>query len=123
MIPCHAKVTCDDGTTLEVNCIMVGVCNGIAFGGNIRLSPVSEIDDGFLDVIIMQMPEDGKIMKVLPKFVKGKHMDMPITTHIRCKKVEIESDAAVELDGEIYKDLPFNCEVVEKGLTIFTPSK
>ena len=47
---------------------------------------------------------------------------MPITTHIRCKKVTIESDADIELDGEIYRNLPFDCEVIEKGLTIFTPS-
>lgn len=122
MIPCNATITCDDGQPFKVNCIMAGVCNGIAIGGNIRISPVSKIDDGFLDVIIMQMPENGKVMKILPKFVKGKHMDMPITTHIRCKKVTIESDADIELDGEIYRNLPFDCEVVEKGLTIFTPS-
>ena len=106
MVPCNATITCDDGQPFKVNCIMAGVCNGIAIGGNIRISPVSKID----------------VMKILPKFVKGKHMDMPITTHIRCKKVTIESDADIELDGEIYRNLPFDCEVVEKGLTIFTPS-
>ena len=123
MIPCNATVTCDDSQPFKVGCIMVGVCNGLAFGGNIRLSPVSKIDDGFLDVIVMQMPENCKVMKVLPKFVKGKHMDLPITTHIRCKKVRVESDAKVELDGEIYDNLAFDCEVVENGLTIFAPSK
>ena len=122
MIPCNATVTCDDSQPFKVGCIMVGVCNGLAFGGNIRLSPVSKIDDGFL-VIVMQMPENCKVMKVLPKFVKGKHMDLPITTHIRCKKVRVESDAKVELDGEIYDNLAFDCEVVENGLTIFAPSK
>lgn len=123
IIPCHAVVTCDDQKPLDVNCIMAGVCNGIAFGGNIRLSPVSKIDDGYLDVIIIQMPEDGNVMKLLPKFVKGKHMDMPITTHIRCKKVKIVSDVAVELDGEIYENLAFDCSIAEKALNIFVPSK
>lgn len=122
IIPCRATVTVDDGQPQKYDCIMAGVCNGIAFGGNIRLSPLSKIDDGLLDVIIMQMPEDGKVMKLLPKFIKGKHMDMKgVTTHIRCKKVRIESDAAVELDGEIYRGLSFDCEIVPKGLTIFTP--
>lgn len=121
MIPCHATLTVDDGQPVQYDCIMAGVCNGLAFGGNIRISPLSEIDDGLLDVIIMQMPKDGKIMPLLSKFIKGKHMDLPITTHIRCKKVRIESDADVELDGEIYRDLSFDCEIVPKGLTIFTP--
>ena len=31
--------------------------DGIAkFGGNIRICPVAEINDGYIDVIIMQMP-------------------------------------------------------------------
>ena len=121
MVPCRATISVDSNPPVTYDCIMAGVCNGKAFGGNIRISPLSEIDDGLLDVIVMQMPKSGKIMKLLTKFIKGKHMDMPITTHFKCKKVHIESDAAVELDGEIYKDLSFDCEVIHNGLTIFTP--
>ena len=121
MVPCNATVTIDDGQPVKYSCIMVGVCNGKAFGGNIRICPVAEINDGYIDVIIMQMPQKGNIMKLLTKFVKGKHMDMPITTHFRCKKVHIESDADIELDGEIYKNLSFDCEIVPNGLTIYTP--
>lgn len=120
-VPCHATVTADDGEIRKYECIMVGVCNGLAFGGNIRISPLSKIDDGIIDVIIMQMPKSKKIMSILPKFVKGKHMDMPITTHIRCKSVKIESDCAVQLDGEIYRDLAFDCKIVEGGINVFMP--
>ena len=98
---------------------MAGVCNGIAIGGNIRLSPLSLIDDGKLDVIVMTMPENGRIMSVLPKFVKGKHMDLPITHHFVTDEVHIESDRPVQLDGEIYRNLSLDCKIVKGGLKTY----
>ena len=111
-----------NGTEEEYDCIMAGVCNGVAIGGGMTLSPISKIDDGVLDVIVMTMPEDGKIMKVLPKFVSGKHMDMPITHHFKCEKVKVTSYSGkpVQLDGEIYRDITLDCEIAAGGLKIFT---
>lgn len=110
-----------NGETHDFDCIMAGVANGIAFGGNIRLAPTAILDDGKLDVIVMQYPEDGKIMKVLPKFIKGKHMNMPITHHFLCDEVSVEGDYPVELDGEIYEGLKLDCKIVKGGLTTFVP--
>ena len=111
----------EGGETKNVKAIMIGVCNGNQFGGGIKLSPVSKCDDGVLDVIIMTMPTDGKIMKVLFKFTSGKHMNMPITTHIKCDSISIRTKSGypVELDGEIYDDLNFDCEIVKGGLKTF----
>ncbi len=116
--PYHVCVTVD-GTTTEYDCIMAGVCNGRAFGGNILLSPRSEIDDGKLDVVIITMPEDGKIFPVVPKFLKGKHIDMPITHCYKCDEVLITSKKPVQLDGEIYRGLSLDCKVVKGGLKTF----
>lgn len=108
-----------NGEEHTYDCIMAGVCNGVAFGGNIRLSPASLLDDGKLDVIVMSLPADGKIMKVLPKFVKGKHMDLDITRHFVCDEVHIEGDYPVELDGEIYRNLSLDCKVVKGCLRTY----
>ena len=117
-----------NGETVEKSCIMVGICNGTSFGGGIKLSPDSKIDDGKLDLIIMEKKERS-LLKILPKFKKGKHMDFPETTHYVVDEVEIvnrglhgEENAVrppIELDGEIYSELPFNCRVIKGGLTTF----
>lgn len=108
------------GETRTETCIMVAVCNGTCIGGNIKVSPISKLDDGKLDVIIMKMPEDGNLMKVLPKFTKGKHMDMPITTHIVCEEVSIDPiGRKINVDGELYSDVAFDCKIVKGGLKTF----
>lgn len=107
-----------NGETSDHDCIMAGVCNGIAIGGGITLSPLSKIDDGKMNVIVMRMPDDGKLMRVVPKFVKGKHMDLPITTHVTCESAEIISydGKPIQLDGEIYRDKTLRCTLVAGGL-------
>ncbi len=120
--PYKLEVTANGQTTYH-ECIMAGVCNGTCFGGNIKLSPQSKIDDGLINLVVMRMPDDGKIMKVLPKFIKGKHLNLDITTHFTCEEVTItpKENISVELDGEIYSDLILNCKVIKGGLKTFLP--
>ena len=107
------------GESHEFDCVMVGVCNGKYFGGNMCLAPLAEVDDGKLEVIVITMPENGKIMRILPKFVRGKHMDMPITKRFICEEVNIGTEKPVEIDGEIYKGLAFDCRIVKGGLLTY----
>lgn len=108
-----------NGEKHDFDCIMAGVCNGIAIGGNMKISPLSEVDDGLLDVVVITMPEDGKVLPVLPKFLVGKHMGLDITHHFRCKEVEILAPYPVQLDGEIYRDLPLHCKIEKAKLRTF----
>ena len=101
------------------DCIMLGVCNGTQFGGGIKLCPVSSADDGKMDVIIMTKPKHTPTVFVMPKFVKGKHMDMPYTKHIVCESIKVTTPAPIELDGEIYYDLDFDAHIVKGGLKTF----
>lgn len=108
-----------NGETHNFDCIMVGVCNGTQIGGGIRLSPVSIADDGKLDIIVMEKPKHTPTVLVMPKFVKGKHMNKPYTHHMLCESVKVITPAPLQLDGEIYYDLPFDAHVVKGGVKTF----
>lgn len=110
-----------NGVTKTYDCIMAGICNGKQFGGGIKLSPASVTDDGKLNVVVMRMPKNKKLLGALIKFVRGKHLKLDITEHFLCEKATVTSPDkfSVQLDGEIYDDLPFVCEVVKGGLKTF----
>lgn len=116
--PYPVEVTID-GNTTHFDCIMAGVCNGTQFGGGIKLSPLSKADDGKLDVIIMEKPKRVPTVLVMPKFVKGKHMNKPYTHHIACESIKILTKAPLELDGEIYTDVPFDAQIIKGGVKTF----
>lgn len=116
--PYHVEAEIN-GEVNSYDCIMLGVCNGTQFGGGIKLSPVSIADDGKMDVIIMTKPKHKPTVFVMPKFVKGKHMNLPYTHHFVCEKIKVTTTAPIELDGEIYYDLDFDAQIVKGGLKTF----
>ncbi len=109
-----------DGQKKSYECIMVGVCNGAYFGGGMKLSPFSDISDGKLNLVVIKMVKRSKIKFILPKFLRGGHIDMYFTEHYLVDKVKISYDESykVELDGEIYSGLDFNCHVVQGGINM-----
>lgn len=118
--PYRLTVTAD-GITNVYDAIMVGACNGTQIGGGIRLSPASVADDGKLNAVIMTMPQSGGLTKALLKFKAGKHLNEPYTTHLLCEELSALSDEhfPVQLDGEIYYDLPLVCRVVKGGIRLW----
>lgn len=119
--PYNLDVTIDGTTINYPNCIMIGVCNGTCIGGGMKISPHSDLSDNKLNVIIIQMPKDGKLMKALYSFLPGKHIDKEFTTEIICDSVKITSkdNYPLQLDGEIYKDLEFDCKLIKNGIRTF----
>lgn len=116
------KMTLSDGTTSEHDCFIVAVCNGQYYGGGMRVSPHSDIYDGKLDVVIVHTVKRSRIPGLVPKFLKGKHIDMDFTETHKADAVEIECETSklVNIDGELIA-LPFKARLVKGGLKMYAP--
>ena len=110
-----------DGETKHYKSVIAGICNGNQFGGGLKLSPLSKQNDGLLDLVIINMPPNGNIWPALIKFLQGKHIDLPITTHIKCEQVVITptDGRPVQMDGEIHENYVLDCKIVKSGLKTF----
>ncbi len=116
------KIAVDaNGEHVDEEVIMVGVCNGIAIGGGMRLSPRSNPSDNVMEVVSVRMPKNGKIMKALFGFLKGKHIDKEYTSCRTCDAAKITPAVpqTVQLDGELYDGLPFECTLIKNGIRTF----
>lgn len=111
-----------NGETHDYKCVMIGVCNGTQIGGGMKLSPLSSATDGKLDVVVIEKPKHTPTIFLVPTFTKGKHMNKSFVRHIICDKVSITTPAPIQLDGEIYYDLPFEASIVVGGLKTFAKS-
>lgn len=111
-----------DGGTNDYECLMVGACNGTHFGGGMKLSPHSSLSSGKINLIIIKMVERRRIKFILPRFLTGKHIHMDFTEHYLTDHVRITSPAKykLQLDGEIYSDMEFDCRIVPSGINMFT---
>lgn len=91
-----------DGVQRELEAIIVAVANGRYFGGGMMVAPHADISDGLLDVCMIQNVSRLKALRLLPMFITGQHLDLPITEYIRAKEIVIEQDRdIIQADGEL----------------------
>lgn len=89
--------------TITKNALFITVGNGKCCGGKFHLTPNAKIDDGLFDFCIIDKISRRKIVKLLPKTIKGEHTNFPVVTMLKGKEINIKSneDLPVYMDGEI----------------------
>ena len=110
-----------DGVVQMREVLLAAVCNGSQFGGGIKICPTAKVDDGKISAVIVDcIGGKWKIIKAFVQLLKGKILDYPLTTHFLCDSVKFmsENKCTVQLDGELYKDLPFEAKICQ-GLQFY----
>lgn len=117
------EVSIDDGEFIKKNGIVMAICNGVCYGGGIRISPLSSPIDGKLDFVFIGKMKKIKVFLFLFKLMVGKVTKIKQYERISCKKiiVKCQNDTTLQLDGNIMSGQDtYTCEIVEGGLNIIT---
>ncbi|RPE76565.1 MULTISPECIES: diacylglycerol kinase family protein [unclassified Frondihabitans] len=111
-----------DGVASRVAGTLVSVGNARSVGGGITLLPDAVIDDGFLDVLIVERLSRVGFLRLFPRVAKGTHGDDPRVRLSRARRVSIAArDVVAYGDGERIGALPVTIEVVPAALRVFAP--
>jgi YegS/Rv2252/BmrU family lipid kinase len=114
------EIYIDDEKKFEGKIKNVAVANGKFFGGGMQISPLSKMDDGILDIIII--PEVGYYegIKIFSSLYKGKILENKKIKFFNGKKVFANSNDVVliDVDGEQPGKLPAKFEILENILNI-----
>ncbi|MBI5857533.1 MAG: YegS/Rv2252/BmrU family lipid kinase [Sphingobacteriales bacterium] len=94
--------------------LIIDVANGQRAGGGFHIAPVSAIDDGWLDVVMVNKLHPFMRLRYLPVIEKGKHLQKSFCYHFKTKKVIIESEQPMQahLDGEFYSANKMEIEIL-----------
>lgn len=92
-----------DGHSFTGRMTMLAAANGQVYGGSFRVAPDARIDDGLLDVLFADDFTRGRILKLVPRVLRGTHLDLPGVHFLRARDITIESDQPlpVHCDGEM----------------------
>ena len=103
------------------NALIVCACNGRRFGGGIGICPDAGVDDGKLDVVMVENVTKSMIPGALIKLMQGKILEQKFTRHERAERllVEFGKPATIQIDGELYENLPFDVRVVHDRLLMY----
>ena len=89
--PAQVEIILDDNETIKQVSLMISVMNGRRMGGGFQMAPDSKPDDGFFDLCIAETASKGRILQMIPHFIKGTQATLPEIQMKRAKKVSIKS--------------------------------
>jgi len=100
---------------------LVNVCNGPWIGGMFHIAPMADNSDGQLELLIADPVSRLRIVSLLPKLMRGKHLDEPELHHASVRHLEIAASAPVpsHLDGEVQPlGQTFEIEILPGALSL-----
>jgi len=117
--PKRLRIVCGDHS-YEGAVSFVAVANTPSYGGGMKIAPLASVDDGLLDVIIVENATKLQLLRALPLVLKGKHLGSPLVKTFKAKDIQIASgeDLDVFADGEFVCKLPVHIEIVPRALTV-----
>jgi diacylglycerol kinase (ATP) len=110
-----------DGVSYQRENIFVEICNSTKTGGDMIMAPQAKIDDGLLDVVLLNKTSRLRLLSALPKIFKGTHIHMPEVETFIAREIQFRPVNAKILtpDGEITGQTPIAVSVLPGKLKIF----
>jgi diacylglycerol kinase family enzyme len=102
----------------------VALANGRYQGGGILIAPQAAIDDGLIDVTLVERAGLVEVAANLRLLYSGDIWSHPKVHHWRAVRVRAEAEPAapLELDGEPLGTLPLEAEVLPRALRLILPA-
>ncbi len=102
-----------DGKRLQRDAIFAEVANSTFTGTTFLMAPKAKLDDGLLDLILLNKIGRIQLLKLFTSIYDGSHINYPEVEYIQAKSIKIEEEKPGKLipDGEILGKTPveFKC--------------
>ena len=121
------KASWDGGEERQYTGIIACLGNGKQIGGGIKLFPDAKIDDGYMDLLVVDYLSRFRTLIAFLKLNAGKVNSVKEVTHVKCKTARITpvegSTAPIQAEGEIYENVALDARLVSGKLKFYLPSK
>jgi len=110
-----------DGRSFQRDNIFVEISNSRKTGGDMIMAPDASIDDGLLDVVILNKLSRLRLLSALPRIFAGTHLKMKEVEHFTARTMSFRSTPAKVLtpDGEITGTTPITVNVLPGKIRVF----
>ncbi len=95
-------------------------CNTIHTGKGMKMAPLAQLNDGYIDLIVVHKPSRWKLLKMFPKIFSGKHIAEPIVEYHQVKTFSIIpiEEHVLNIDGELLGNTPIDVEVLPSAINV-----
>lgn len=121
----RVKLSGDFGE-IDTRVLLAATGNSSCYGGALHIAPGARVDDGLFQVCVVDAVSRFTVMRILPKVLKGKHVEHPAVKLHVTKSMRVESPDGPLLvcaDGETIGPTPLTFQVRPGALKVRVPKK
>ena len=119
-----AEVSIDGGAFKPLSCTIIEIANGRYIGGGMRVAPGAELQDGLFDVVTVDRVPRRLIPFVLPLFILGVHVHLPIARVVKAREVTLRAKGmVVNIDGNLHEMDEARFEILPGALDMMLPKQ
>ena len=110
-----------DGKILERENVFVEISNS-RYTANFLMAPDAKINDGYLDVTLLNKLTRRKLLSTFPKIFTGEHVNIDEVETFQAKNIRIETNVPKILtpDGEIFGTTPVEIKCLHQAVEVFS---
>ena len=120
----RSEISIDGGEFRPYSGTIVEIANGQYIGGGMKVAPGAQVQDGLFDVVMVDCVPRTLIPFLLPLFILGAHVHLPIARVVRAKDVVLRARGmVVNIDGRLEEMDEAHFEIRPSALHIMLPNK
>jgi diacylglycerol kinase (ATP) len=103
--------------------LLAAALNTPTYGGGLRLAPAARVDDGILDVVIIEMLSKTEVLRLLPRLLLSGELETQQVERVQAAKIRLRAlgETWFHGDGELLGLAPVEIEVMPKALCVLAP--
>ena len=119
----HAQFWRPDFGELESEVLLACALNSPTYGGGIRLAPEARINDGLVDLTLLDSLSPSRVIGLLPGLLTSGEISSPGMQRVQCARVRLEPDRPCLFhgDGEIFGPAPVEIEIMQRAACVLAP--
>jgi diacylglycerol kinase (ATP) len=108
---------------IDRECLLFAVCNAPTIGGGRLIAPRAVVDDGLLDVCLVDAMDLVSFLALLRRVAAGTHTEVPGVEYSRAAAVSLQFDreVAVNVDGEVFRTSACEYRVLPAAARFLAP--
>ncbi len=112
-----------DGKRMKRDIELIAVGNGKYYGGGMKINPMADLDDGFLDICLVNKISKIKFALLFLTVFKGKHLGIKEVESLRGKEIKIfgDKDLMLNADGDIIGTTPVEIKIEKRAIEVIVP--
>lgn len=97
--PMQASVVVD-GAAHEFRAATVVIANSAYYGSGMKVAPSARLDDGLLDVVVIEAASRRGLVRALPQVYDGSHVDLPEVHVLQGRSVAVSGTPSMPMGGD-----------------------